>query len=78
MAITARNWAIYPDPNAPEDPTLQITITTDEDIKFFRNFILQRALNLAPPEDPKVQDWLRMSDRIDTLLEKIKFARQTP
>jgi len=52
------------DVNAPEDPTLQLTITTIPDLQEFLA-ILNRALNCAPEFNP---DWFKLADGLEKFI----------
>ena len=51
----------------PEEPSLQLILTSHEDISTFYN-LLQRALNCAPPEKPDHKDWFALSDKLEKFL----------
>lgn len=64
--IHARTWGpgdIY----APEEKTLQLTITGDS-LRQFQQ-ILFRALNTAPPE--QFPSWIALSDKLDELVRSL-------
>jgi hypothetical protein len=54
-----------------EGPTLQLTLSGTKELEKF-NWILNRALNIAAPEDPSIQDWLSLCDKLEAFLYKTK------
>lgn len=63
--IHVRAWK--GDENAPEDPTLQITLTTKPDLLKFQE-LLRRSLNCAPEFG---KDWFELSDKLDNFLTSL-------
>ena len=60
--IHARFWGPG-DANAPEDKTLQLTLTASSIGEL--HHILRRALNCEDPQ--KYRDWVELCDRLDAL-----------
>ena len=60
------------DINAPEDPTLQLTITALPDLQEFLT-ILNRALNCAPDLNP---DWFKLADGLEKFIASATPAKE--
>jgi hypothetical protein len=71
MTILARSYLGSKDPNALEDPSLQLIITGQADLKKFQD-LLNRSLNCAPEFGA---DWFKLSDK---LTEFIRQCEQSP
>jgi hypothetical protein len=67
--IHVRTW--IGDDIAPEDPTIQITLTGRADLLKLQA-LLSRALNCAPEFG---QDWFELSDRLEKFLEQHNIRR---
>jgi hypothetical protein len=66
MTIIARAYPGSKDPNAPEDPSLQLIITGQADLKKLQE-LLNRSLNCAPEFGA---DWFKLSDKLTEFIRQ--------
>lgn len=65
MTIHVRAWpGSLPNEPVKDDPTLQFTISGKQDIKHFA-YLLNRALNVAEPQNSTNRPWFDLCDRVD-------------